>query len=232
MNKLTHFRLCPLSRSIRLLLGERDIPYEIHEQRAWEGRPEFLSLNPAGELPVLMTATGEVVCGAYAISEYVADRQAAEVGECSGIEPFPGDAAERAEARRLAEWFNRKFYWEVSQELLIDKVYPLVSQTVQPPDPEAGRMRAVRANLRYHLSYVSYLADNRPWLAGDRSSYADLAAAAHLSTVDYLGEIEWDAYPQAKDWYMRMKSRPTFRPLLAERIVGPEPPEHYSELDF
>ncbi len=93
-------------------------------------------------------------------------------------------------------------------------------------------MRAIRSNLRYHLSYLSYLADQRKWLAGDDFSIADLVAAAHFSVLDYLGEVAWEDYPVAKGWYARLKSRPSFRSLLADRIPGTPPPLHYTDLDF
>lgn len=230
MHLLTHFKLCPLSRSIRLALGEREIAHVLDEQYGWLGEPSFLALNPAGELPVLRLETGEVLCGAYAIVEYIDDSHH-DVPSLS--QPLiPGDPIERAEVRRLIDWFHRKFYWEVTQEILIDKIYPRVARPSSYYPPDADRLRAVRSNLRYHMSYISYLADQRRWLAGEDMSFADLAAAAHLSVVDYVSEVSWDTFPIAKNWYARVKSRPSFRILLAERIPGPPPPTYYAELDF
>lgn len=232
MHKLTHFKLCPLSRSIRLCLVELGMSFHLDEQHAWEGHPSFLAMNPAGELPVLSLETGEALCGAYAISEFLAEQYSAPHQSPLGLTLFPGDSIERAEVRRLVDWFHRKFFWEVTNEFLIDKIYPRVSSANRAHSPDAARLRNVRRNLRYHMSYIGYLADQRNWLAGETLSFADLAAAAHLSTIDYVSEIDWDANPSAKDWYARIKSRPSFRPLLQERIIGPDPPKHYSELDF
>jgi len=234
MHKLTHFRLCPLSRAIRLALGELGLEPELTEERPWEWRPEFLALNPAGELPVLQLDGGPVLAGAYAISEYLAEAPPeAEPEEDAGpdFKLFPGTREARAEVRRLVDWFNGKFNREVSQELLHEKVYArLVSGAV--PTPDADILRAIKANLRYHMSYVSHLAHQRRWLAGDELSFADLAAAAHLSTADYLGEVPWDAFEAAKLWYARLKSRRAFRPVLADRVPGTIPSAHYADLDF
>jgi glutathione S-transferase len=93
-------------------------------------------------------------------------------------------------------------------------------------------VRAARANLRYHLRYIGHLIGVRNWLAGDRLTYADLAAAAHLSCIDYLGDAPWDENETAKIWDARMKSRPSFRPLLAERLPGMIPSVAYADLDF
>ena len=235
MHKLWHFRLCPLSRSIRLALSEGGIAFSLTEERPWEWRPAFLALNPAGELPVLELAEGPVLCGAYAISEFVAEEMTFHPHEqpssTAPLPLFPGSREDRAEVRRLVDWFNGKMLREVTRELLHEKIYarakPSGSHT-----PDADVMRAIRANLRYHMSYIGFLAYQRRWLAGDVMSFADIAAAAHLSTIDYLDEVPWAEHPTTKEWYARMKSRPSMRPLLTDRVPGTAPPMHYTDLDF
>lgn len=233
MAKLIHYRLCPFSRSIRLALAETGVEPTLVEERPWEWRAELLAINPAGELPVLQLDAGLTLCGTYAIAEYLGERPHRHHDEMppSQIELFPGSAEERAEVRRLVDWFQGKFAREVSRELLDEKLYlRLKPDSDHTPSPEV--LRAVRANLRYHLSYVAFLAHQRRWLAGEELSFADLAAAAHLSSIDYLGEVPWEDYPSAKTWYARLKSRRAFRALLSDRIPGTPPPSHYADLDF
>ncbi len=231
MNRLTHFRICPRSRSIRLALAESGIAVTLAEERPWEHRPQFLAMNPAGELPVLELDDGLTLCGAYAISEYLADELRPHPPGDRTVALFPGGREDRAEVRRLADWAHGKLDREVTRELLHEKVYArLGSRPDHAPDPDI--LRAVRLNLRYHLSYIGYLAHQRRWLAGDELSFADLAAAAHLSAIDYLGEVPWDEHSAARSWYARIKSRPSFRALLADRIPGTPPPVHYTDLDF
>jgi len=231
MPTLTHFRLCPFSRAARLALAELEIEVDLIEERPWEWRAEFLALNPAGELPVLQLEDALPLCGIYAISEYLAEAPAGDDEHAPPLALFPGDRAQRAEVRRLVDWFNGKFNREVTQELLQEKVYTrLQPEAVNTPDVEF--LRAIRTNLRYHLSYISHLADHRRWLAGDDLSFADLAAAAHLSTADYLGEVPWEDFAIAKTWYARLKSRRAFRSLLADRVPGALPTAHYPDLDF
>lgn len=238
MLKLTHFRLCPLSRSIRLALNEQDIACELEEERAWEWRSGFLALNPAGELPVLEIEPGVVLCGAYSIVEWLAEGEASSRPvDRRRTSLLPGTREDRAEVRRLVDWFHRKLDREVTRELMAEKVHPQVSRLLSPGataghTPTPAVMRAIRANLRHHLSYIGFLADQRRWLAGDEPSFADLAAAAHLSCADYLGEVPWPEHPAAKAWYQRVKSRPAFRALLLDRIPGITPPPHYADLDF
>ncbi len=230
---LTQYRLCPRSRSIRLALAEYRVEIALLDENPWEWRQGFLAKNPAGEMPVLEFENGLTLCGAYSISEYLAEDPTlgASGGAPSPPILFPGGREDRAEARRLVDWYHGKFDREVTRELLVEKVYNSMRPS-GPIAPDPGVLRAVRANLKYHLSYTGYLADTRRWLSGDDLSLADFAAAAHISTVDYLGEMPWQDYPPVKTWYQRMKSRPSFRALLGDRVPGTAPPLAYSDLDF
>jgi glutathione S-transferase len=223
---LLHYPLCPASRAVRLALFEQAVEAELSEVKPWAMGRDFLNVNPAGGLPVL-SIDGRAICGAYPISEYLAET-ASRDGARSAI--WPGSPMERAEARRVADWFLRKFDAEVSQGLLEEKLHKPASKSRVAADLAA--IRAGRSNLRYHLSYVSFLSDQRKWLGGDHMSFADLAAAAQLSVLDYLAEAPWAEFPEAKAWYQRLKSRPSFRSLLADRIPGFSPPENYANLDF
>ena len=60
---------------------------------------------------------------------------------------------------------------------------------------------------------------------------ADLAAAAQISVEDYLGGIDWTGHEQSRGWYSVFKSRPSFRPLLTERMEVIQPPVHYAQVD-
>lgn len=231
MHKLTHFNLCPHSRSIRLALAEMGLDCELTEERPWDWRPEFLALNPSGDLPVLEIERGPVLAGSYAISEYLGETEHNDRAGAA-MTLFPGDADARAEVRRVIDWFHKKLDNEVTRELLKEKLQPRMRTELSSHVPDADLMRAIRANLRYHMTYVSHLTDQRQWLAGAEMSFADLAAAAHLSCLDYLGEVPWDAHLVARDWYARVKSRPSFRPLLADRVPSVPPPLHYANLDF
>jgi glutathione S-transferase len=232
MLRLIHYSLCPFSRSVRLALSECSLIVELEEERPWAWRRDFLMLNPAGTLPVLVQRQGFVIAGAYAISEYLADTHAKLNGEGPPRNLlFPGSASERAEVRRLVEWFHVKLDQESSRYFLEERVYQRFADLGRSA-PDTDLIRAGRANLRYHMSYVCHLLQKRPWLAGDTLSFADLAAAGHLSVLDYLGEVPWEEFPKVKAWYATMKARPSFRPLLSDRLPGVPPPPMYAELDF
>ena len=222
MRILYHLPLSPFSRKVRLALAEKRIPFELRIERVWERRPEFLELNPAGTVPVLVEENGLAISDSYAICEYLEEAY-------PDIGLLGRTLAERAEVRRLVAWFDGKFGQEVTANLLYEKQ---MKRLLGRGNPDASAIRAGYANLRPHLDYLGWLAETRAWLAGPRVSLADFAAAAHLSALDYIGDVDWSLSDPAKEWYARMKSRPCFRALLAERVSGLAPPPHYADPDF
>ncbi len=222
MRILYHLPLSPYARKVRLALAEKRIPFELRIERVWERRPEFVALNPAGTVPVLQEANGLVVADSYAICEYL-DEAYPDIGL------FGRTLAERAEVRRLVAWFDGKFAQEVTANLLYEKQ---MKRLLGRGNPDASAIRAGYMNLKPHLEYLGWLAETRAWLAGPQVSLADFAAAAHLSALDYIGDVDWSLNEPAKDWYARMKSRPSFRGVLADRVSGVTPPPHYADLDF
>ena len=221
---------CPHSRFVRLVFGEYGLDLKLVEERVWERREDFLKINPDARTPVLIEEGRPAVPGAMIIAEYLDETRGTEAGDRRLL---PADASSRVEVRRLASWFHDRFFDEVSGFLVTERIYKQSMRTEQgggPPDTSA--IRAARHNIRYHLAYIGWLARRRTWLAGERLSYADLAAAAHLSVVDYLGDVPWTEDEAAKTWYARVKSRPAFRPLLTETLRGIPPSATYADLDF
>lgn len=230
MITLYHHPFCPHSRFVRIALGEYGLDTRLAEERVWERREEFLVMNPAATTPVLVAEGTPAVPGAPTIAEYLDEAYGRRMGE---RRLMPDTLNERIEVRRLASWFNDKFFEEVSGPLVMERIYKrYMPEDVGGGAPRAEAMRAARANLRYHLAYIGWLAKTRNWLAGDRLSYADLAAAAHLSAIDYLGDVPWSEDDAAKTWYARVKSRPSFRPLLNETLAGVPASPTYRDLDF
>lgn len=222
MRTLLHLPLSPFARKVRLALAEKRLPFELRIERVWDRREEFLAVNPAGTVPVLQESNGLWIADSYAICEYL--------DEAYPDMPLLGRTlGERAEVRRLVAWFDQKFHAEVTRNLVFEKQ---MKRLIGRGNPDATAIRAGYANLKPHLEYIGWLAETRAWLAGPQLSLADLAAAAHLSALDYIGDVDWSISDAAKDWYARVKSRPSFRPLLGDRVTGVVPPAHYDDLDF
>ncbi len=222
MRVLYHYWLSPFCRKVCIVLGEKKLEFDLELEKYWERRHEFLAVNPAGQVPALVEDEHVTMADSQAICEFL---------EETHPEPslIGGGPAARAEIRRLTAWFDQKFHDEVAGYLLHEK---FVKRFRGEGQPDANLIRAALHNIGYHLDYISYLIERRNWLAGDEFSLADIAAAAQLSSLDYLGDVPWEKFPIAKDWYARIKSRPSFRMVLAEHVPGMPPPLHYADLDF
>ncbi len=222
MRILHHLTLSPYCRKVRLALAEKRLGFELKTEKVWERTDAFLAMNPAGTVPVLEEESGLVVPDSAVICEYLEDAYPDT--------PLLGATlAERVEVRRLVAWFDGKFDAEVTRPLNGQKY---LKRLAAAGHPDAGALRSGYAHLREHLPYLGWLAETRKWLAGDAFSLADLAAAAHLSVLDFMGDVDWTVSAGAREWYARVKSRPSFRPLLSDRVAGMTPPEHYADLDF
>ena len=221
MNRLYHFPLSPFCRKVRLTLAEKKLEVELVEERYWEPSADFLRRNPAGKVPILKMDS-KLMSESQAICEYLEDTIPTPA-------LMPRDADGRFEVRRLCAWFDDKFHREVTSNLLYERVNKKVMK-LGYPDSKAVKFGAGR--IKYHLDYMAWLLDQRRWLAGDVMTLADFTAAAHLSCLDYISDVDWNRSTNVKDWYAKIKSRPSFRPLLMDQVPGFPPPKHYNDLDF
>tara|TARA_Y100000815_G_scaffold269148_2_gene291376 strand:- start:12 stop:677 length:666 start_codon:yes stop_codon:yes gene_type:complete len=221
MNRLFHVPLSPFCRKVRLVLAEKKIEVELVEERYWEQDADFLRRNPAGKVPVLKL-NGMFLAESQAICEYLDE-----------VEPTPAlmprNPEERYEVRRLCGWFDDKFHNEVTRNLLYERVNKKITGQGYP---ESRNVKAGSRAVKVHLDYLHWLLDQRRWLAGDAMTLADFAAAAHLSALDYISDVDWNRSANVKDWYAKIKSRPAFRNILADQVPGFPPPGHYADLDF
>ncbi len=221
MNRLFHVPLSPFCRKVRLSLAEKKVEVELVEERYWERNPEFLRRNPAGKVPILKI-DGRLLTESAAICEYLEEKFP---------EPalLPRDPENRYEVRRLVSWFDDKFHNEVTSNLLYERVNKKVMGTGYP---ESKNVKSGAKAIKYHLDYMGWLLEQRRWLAGNEMSLADFAAAAHLSSLDYISDVDWNRNANVRDWYAKIKSRPAFRSILADQIPGFPQPAHYADLDF
>jgi glutathione S-transferase len=221
MLRLYHVPLSPFCRKVRLVLAEKKMDVELIEERYWEQSTEFLRRNPAGKVPILRHQ-GALLTESTPICEYI---------EELNPEPslIPKDAETRYEMRRLVSWFDDKFHHEVTSNLLYERVNKKVSGQ---GFPDSKNIKEGARKIKYHLDYMAWLLEHRRWLAGDTMTLADFAAAAHLSSLDYISDVDWNRSYVVKDWYAKIKSRPAFRNILSDQVSGFPPPRHYNDLDF
>jgi len=221
MIQLYQFALSPFCRKVRLVLAEKKLDVQLVDEKYWEDNQDFKRRNPAGKVPVLRM-DGLTLCESQAICEYI---------EETHPEPalIPSNPAARAEVRRIVSWFDDKFHHEVTSKLVYERVNKKLTRAGYP---DGRNVKEGSKAIKFHLDYMGWLLDQRRWLAGSELTMADFAAAAHLSCLDYISDVDWDRNRQVREWYAKIKSRPAFRSILADQVSGFPPPRHYADLDF
>ncbi|MFI4984066.1 MAG: glutathione S-transferase family protein [Rickettsiales bacterium] len=222
MLEVYHYPLCPFSRKLRIILKEKGIEFELFFEQFWQRRKEFMKMNPAGETPIIVMEGKKVFAGNSSIFEYLEETVA------NHILVF-GTAEEKAEIRRVNEWFDVKFYSEVTRYIMNEKV---IKTILREGAPNSEAIRSARQNIYSHLDYIGFLVRNQRYLCGDAPTIADFAAAAQFSVLDFLGDVPWSHNLKAKNWYSLIKSRPSFKPLLLDKVPLITPPSYYGNVDF
>jgi glutathione S-transferase len=217
-----HYSLCPFSRKLRIILREKEIAFELVQELFWQRRKDFLKMCPTAQPPLVVLPGGIKLWGNNAICEYLEE---IEPGLCLTLKTPEG----RALVRQVGEWFDVKFYTEVTKYIFYEKIIKTVAKTGYP---DSRAIQAAKTNLGHHMQYIEFLCRKQQYLAAEEPTTADFAAAAQLSVLDYVGDVQWGNYPIAKQWYALIKSRPSFKPLLNERIANFSPPAHYGDPDF
>ena len=223
MRKLHHLALSPFCRKVRLVLAEKKLEVELIDEPVWEKKLDFIRFSPSGKVPLLKEGSS-VYTESTPICEYLDESYPIP-------KLIPADKKFRFESRRIDCWFDDKFYNEVTKNLLNERVYKKIFKIGHP---DSSAIKDGLRKIKFHFDYFEWLLEKRNWLAGEKMSLADFSAAGHISALDYIGDIDWQAKPLIKEWYAKIKSRPAFRNagLLTDLVPGFVPASHYSDLDF
>lgn len=226
MRTLLHMPLDPASRMIRVILAEKGLPAQLSACHPWDDDGAIAQANPAGTIPVLIdeppTGGALSVAPAMTIIEYLEDAYSNEP-------LLPSTSAARAETRRLCMWFVDKLERDVIDLIVRERIDKRLMRRGQA---DYDLLKQGAAALSWHLDYLGWLLEQRPWLTGEKMTAADLAGAAYLSSLDYVDAVPWGKFPSVQEWYARIKSRPSMRPILRDRIDGLPPPAHFDNPDF
>ena len=222
MRELYHYPLDAFGRIARVYLQEKSLECQEIEECPWNRQKLFSENHVFSDLPTLIENDGTILEGCYSIVEYVEQTYRSN-------SLFGESLKEKAEVRRVSELFNVHFFSDVTNNIIFEKV---IKKYVSKSSPDSASIRKGNSNIKKYFDYISWLVNRRNWLAGEEFSLADISAAAHVSCLDYVAAVEWESYPEVKDWYVRIKSRPSFRNILKDRITNVVPPAFYSELDF
>jgi glutathione S-transferase len=214
MRRLIHLSLSPPSRLARLMLGEKRLAFD-----------PAAAEDPQDHLPVFVDLDGSRHTGLWAVIDHLE-------GTYPEYPLVPEDATQRAEVMRWLDWSMGQLGERATRKILYEKAAQRFTGAPSRGAPDMNVIRLGREALAKALAIVGRAAEQSGNLVTRDCYLSDLAVAAHLSALDYFGEVPWADYPAAGEWYVRMKSRPSFRSLLSDRLPGQPPVAHYAELDF
>jgi glutathione S-transferase len=196
------------TRSIRArwTLQELGVDFEAETVNLMKGehrRPEFLAINPAGKLPVLVDGD-LVLTESVAIVLYLAEKYPER-----GL--LPKDLALRAEAYRwllFAATELEQPLWRISRHMFLYPEEQRLSADVPIASREFTEMAAV---LDGHMR-------GRQFLVGERAGVADFVMAY---TLDWGNEEKLlDGYPRLLEYMERMYDRPRAAPRIAAALAS------------
>ena len=214
MRRQIHLMLSPSCRLARLMVGEKRVACD-----------PAMSDDPWQSMPIFTDMDGTRCEGVWAILDHLEHHYPDH--------PLaPADDAARLACLRWVDWAMGPFHEQVTQRIVYEKAAPRFTGAGFSRAPDMNVIRAGREELKLALKAIGMAAETNGNLACRETTLGDLAVAAHLSALDYFGEVPWTDFPTAAEWYVRMKSRPAFRSLLADRVPGQPPVSHYAELDF
>lgn len=155
--------------------------------------PEFLALNPMGEVPVMVD--GEITLSqSGVIQDYVSSKSGKFGGQ---------SAAERREVLRWMFWDNHKMSGQAGALRFMMNFLPEDKRPAPVIDWLSGRVRAALTVLERGLS-------DRDWLVGDRPTSADLACCGYLYYPEPFGFDRAD-WPKIDAWLDRIAALPGWK---------------------
>ena len=214
MRRLIHLMLSPSCRLARLMVGEKRVACD-----------PVISDDPKQSMPLFTDLDGTRAEGVWAILDHLEHHYPDH--------PLaPADDGARLSCLRWVDWAMGPFHELVTQRIVYEKASTRFTGAGFSRAPDMNVIRSGREELKNALKAIGTAAETNGNLACRETTLGDLAVAAHLSALDYFGEVPWTDFPAAAEWYVRLKSRPSFRSLLADRVPGQPPVSHYAELDF
>ena len=154
--------------------------------------PDFLKLNPAGKIPLLVTADGECLSESNAILFYLAQDS----------QYFPDDKIQQA---RVLQW---QFFEQYSHEPYI-AVARFIARYLGMPEDRKAEYESKQAGGNQALAIMEEKLQTSPFLVGDSCTIADISLYAYTHVADE-GGFDLSSYPAIKNWLKRVQSLPGY----------------------
>jgi glutathione S-transferase len=206
MLKLHHFDRSPFSWKVRMVLVEKNVPYELVVPENKAESAEFARLNPFRLTPVLELPDGRTIYESTIVNEYLE-----EVHPSPAM--LPKDPVARAHVRILEDTADQYLYSAVGN--LRKALYEYAPPFLHPKKPgEIDEKQVAEARARVHevLGIFERAIQGKTWFGGDMLSLADAAlVSAVTGTLPLIGVLPDAKYPGLAAWAARIKERPSYR---------------------
>lgn len=202
MLKLFCFPRSGNSREVKIVLAEKNIPYEqvnVHaNNNAVKESPEFKKASPNGKVPAIID--GDVYMSeAFLINQYLDEKHPTPL-------LMPADEKKKEEIQQFVAVIDKK---------LVLNIGLLVIECLLKPKPEQREdfKEKKRAELLEGLRELDRRLEGKEYLFGDYS-LADIAITPHIAALPILGSGIPTEFKNMTAWFKRIQARPSFQKSL------------------
>ena len=188
----------PYVRKVRVLLSEKNIPYEFVIEDPWSAESKIPSLNPLGKVPVLQIGPEKFLFESVAVAHYLdnLDGKPLQLGDPTGY------------------WQSQ--WWQALGNGVIDAAVMRVFETRRPADKQMPeKMQREEARIARAFAAADHEYTGGQFLAGNRFSLGDLSMGVACQYIDLRYAHDWRSqYPRLKEWFSGICTRPSFTSTL------------------
>ena len=177
----------------RLLMAQLGLPYRLIDMAGGKTQaPEFLALNPMGQVPLLVLPDGSLLSESNAMLLFLAE----------GTPFLPADRYRRALVHQWLFFEQNTHEPSVAVARAWQKTHPELIGKATPEQIANWHKRGNKA-----LAVMERALTGSDWLAGDAYSVADIALYAYTHVAED-GGFDLSAYPAIGAWLTRVAARP------------------------
>ena len=190
----------PNPQVVRTFMAERNIRLEMEDIDIMAGdnrKPDYLAINPAGQLPALLLDDGSILTEITVICEYLDETQPGA--------SLMGDTPEaRAQIRSWTRWADLNICEPLANGFRFAEGLPLFENRMRCI-PEASD--GLKACVQDKLTWLDGQLGDRPFLAGSDFSLADILLSTFLGFGEQVGQPLNRELETVSAWYDRCMAR-------------------------
>jgi glutathione S-transferase len=193
----------PYVRKIRVMLLEKNLPFELIIDSPWEPSTRVSDFNPLGKVPALVTDDGETLFDSNILAEYI-ESLAAPAGTPQFL------PSERAAALRVRQMV-------MLADGISDAGVAIFLERKRPADKQdAAWITRQQGKITRGLDMLEGRASADTWLGGDSMNLADIAGCCTLLWLDLrLADLAWRASrPALARLVETLAARPSFQSTI------------------